>query len=88
MNDLRKVGDPPAVSFKEGFRRFYDVFRVSDLLPAFYPDGSTPRGRYSNGRGATRRGAVHKQGRAFKPRNLSGISPAEYRRRHLGKLET
>jgi hypothetical protein len=27
----------------------------------------------------------HEIGAAFKPRNLLGISPAEYRHRHLGK---
>lgn len=53
--------------------------------PAFYEDGRTPRGRYGNYAGATRKGATHKHGKPFKPANLLGITPAEYRRQHLGK---
>jgi hypothetical protein len=57
-----------------------------NLMNAYYPDGISPRGRNDKPKekGKTRRGAIHKQGKAFKPFSLSGISPAEYRRRHLG----
>lgn len=34
---------------------------------------------------ATQKHHRHKVGASFKPRNLMGVSPAEYRRRHSGK---
>jgi hypothetical protein len=57
---------------------------INHMSPALYEDGRTPRGRYGVIVGATRKGATHKQGKVFRSRSLFGITPAEYRRRHLG----
>jgi hypothetical protein len=67
----------------ELFRRLYDAFALSAFMPAHYENGA-PKARNGNDRGKTRRGAVHQVNPAFRSVNLLGVSPAQYRRFHLG----
>lgn len=69
--------------------RFADTLKASK-----YPDGKTPKARYSKERGATRPGATHHVGRHFIPRQITQVklntgetvspTPALFRRLHLG----
>lgn len=66
---------------------------VNALRPASYSNGA-PRARtndkkysYSDNRGATRPDAMHKVNPTFRSRNILGITPAQYRRMHMGKAK-
>lgn len=81
---LQKVGDPPRVSLKEAFRKLYDNFSLQ-LMAAHYMNGA-PKARNSNPleKGKTRRGATHQVNPTFQSRQLLAVTPAEYRRQHMG----
>jgi hypothetical protein len=67
---------------KDLIHKLYGMIAMSSWL-----DRATQRERGSRGgrsNNATRRDAVHKVNPVFRSRNLLGISPAEYRRQHLG----
>lgn len=72
---------------------FPNMFKalVQALQPASYSNGA-PRARvndekykYSDDRGATRPGAIHKVNATFHSRQIMPISPAQYRHLHMGK---
>lgn len=85
LSKLAKVGDKPFRGFQSQFLDFANSLPVW-LRAAYYADGFTPRARNDDpkSRGKTRRGAIHQINPTFKSTNILGISPAEYRRRHLG----
>jgi hypothetical protein len=60
---------------------------LSALSLANYEDGKTPRARTDGNKksGMTRRGAIHKHGKSFIPRQLLAVTPAQYRNQHLGR---
>ncbi len=58
-----------------------------NLKPTNYPDGKTPKGRYDGAQksSATRKKAKHVQGHHFLGRRIYNVTPAQYRRQHMGK---
>src|SRR5688572_2207403 len=65
-----------------------DVFKIlaSALRPANYENTTIPKARTNGAKksGKTRRGATHRVGMHKMSRALYSMSPAEYRRKHLG----
>jgi hypothetical protein len=62
---------------------------AESLKSPYYADGRTPKAR-TNGHqssGMSRRGAIHKQSKSFKPRRISDLTPARYRHSHRGNPE-
>ena len=66
------------------FPKYFTALREA-IQPATY-EGSTPKARneQSNRRNKTKKGASHVVRPTFRSRRIKSVSPAQYRREHMG----
>jgi len=80
---IAKLLSAPPVSNKITGKMNWEHIRAMYPLPSLHEKEG--RDGLLNRTHATQKKHRHKVGASFKPRNLVGVSPAEYRRRHLDK---